>query len=102
MTELTLDLVFPLLYGALFAAPLARLATPGWRRWLIALPVGAAGADLLENFTIAYLAWTQPLAWLAYAFTLAKNILLAATLLALLVALAIQIFNRYGDRSASE
>jgi hypothetical protein len=84
---------------------LARLATPGWGRWLIALPVGAAGADLLENFTIAYLAWTfdgqaPPLAWLAYAFTLAKDILLAATLLALVVALAIQIFHRYGDRSA--
>ena len=105
LTELTLDLVFPLIYGALFAALLARLAAPGWARRFIALPVGAAGADLLENFTIAYLAWTfdgqaSPLAWLAYAFTLVKDILLAATLLAVLVALAIRILHRYSDRPA--
>lgn len=58
ITELTLDLLFPLVYGALLAVMIAKLFPPCWARWLILIPLIAALADLTENSLFAYLAWT--------------------------------------------
>ena len=87
-SELTLDLVFPLVYGSLFCILLARLYGPD-RPWALLIPVLAVVADVLENGTIAYLAWSwssdrSPLGWLAGALTLTKTGLLLVTLLILI------------------
>ena len=88
-SELTLDLVFPLVYGSFFCILLARLYGPD-RPWALLIPVLAVVADVLENGTIAYLAWSwsgdrSPLGWLAGALTSTKNGLLLLTLLILVV-----------------
>ena len=77
LTQITLDVIFPIAYGTLFAALIIRLygAEVDWR--LVIIPILAAAADLGENVTTAYLAWgysnaPSPLAWLAYGFTLTK------------------------------
>jgi hypothetical protein len=54
LTQMTLDLVFPLIYGSLFLIAIFRLyGDPGY---LLLVPVIASVADLLENFTNTYLA----------------------------------------------
>jgi hypothetical protein len=54
VTQMTLDLVFPLVYGSLFLIMIFRLyGDPGY---LLLVPVIASVADLLENFTNTYLA----------------------------------------------
>lgn len=54
LTEMTLDLIFPLVYGSLFLIALFRLyGDPGY---LLLVPLIASVADLLENFTNTYLA----------------------------------------------
>ena len=72
-TGLTIDMVFPLAYGLLFAILLFRL----FRAPFFLLPLATAAADMLENITVAVLALSHvgapaPLAWLAAAFTLVK------------------------------
>ena len=80
-TGLTIDMAFPLACGLLFANMLFRL----FRAPLFVLPL--AGADVLENLTVAALALSHagppsPLAWLAGGFTLVKTVLIVATLAA--------------------
>ncbi|MDE0034231.1 MAG: hypothetical protein OXU75_14030 [Deltaproteobacteria bacterium] len=80
-TGLTIDMAFPLAYGLLFAIVLFRL----FRAPLFVLPLALAGADALENLTVAALALghagpPSPLAWLAGGFTLVKTVLICATL----------------------
>jgi hypothetical protein len=87
LTELTLDLVFPLIYGSLFCLLTASLARAQWA-WLVTIPLFAALSDLVENSIVAYLAWSyagqeSSLAWLAAAVTLIKTILLGLSLLIL-------------------
>jgi len=82
-TALTIDMVFPVSYGALFAIVLFRLFQGGAPLYL--LPLALALADVLENATIAALALNHdggpsPLAWLASVFTLVKTVLFVATL----------------------
>jgi hypothetical protein len=82
-TQKAYDLVFPLVYGSLFAAGLAA----GWGRlgrtrprvrWLVAVPLAAMLADYGENLTVIRLFtdypahWSAGLARLAEAFTLTK------------------------------
>ncbi len=81
-TALTIDMVFPVSYGVLFAVMLFRLFQGGAPLYL--LPLGLALADVLENVTIAALALSydgapSPLAWPAAAFTLVKTVLVVAT-----------------------
>ncbi|MDE0214328.1 MAG: hypothetical protein OXN22_09645, partial [Deltaproteobacteria bacterium] len=76
-----IDMAFPLAYGLLFAIVLFRL----FRAPLFVLPLALAGADALENLTVAALALghagpPSPLAWLAGGFTLVKTVLICATL----------------------
>ena len=80
LTQITLDIIFAIAYGTLFAALIVRLygAEIDWR--LVIIPILAATADLSENVTTAYLAWSysnasSPLAWLACGFTLMKWIM---------------------------
>lgn len=80
-TGLTIDMVFPVAYGLLFAILLFRLfVAPLWL-----LPLVLAAADALENATVTALALgytgaPSPLAWAAAAFTLAKTVLIVTTL----------------------
>ncbi len=53
---LTLDVIFPLAYGGLFLAFLVKVWPPRTARILVAIPVLAAIADLVENSLLAYYA----------------------------------------------
>ena len=89
-TQVTLDLILPLIYGTLFAVLTARLFRGELSRWAVLVPMFAALADLLENATLAFLAWSydgreSPLAWVAAGFTVVKFIGLGFALVLLLV-----------------
>ena len=101
VSEVTLDLIFPFAYGLSFALLLVRL-WPRDQAWLLLLPFVTVIADLLENFTIAFLAWTfdgdecvpppapppaPPLAKVAAVFTLTKRIFFNLALLAVVIGL---------------
>ncbi len=92
-TEVSLDVVFPLVYTALFLALLCALRSPpgeerlrvddGLLRAATLLALLGGACDLLENVTLAYLAFTfsgrpTPVAWVAAVFTGAKYVLLFA------------------------
>ena len=84
-TEVSIDLVFPVAYGLLFALLLLRVFGDGPRFYL--LPIAGAAADVFENLSIALLASTYdgaPSSWttLAAVFTLLKSGLILATLAA--------------------
>jgi hypothetical protein len=84
-TEVSIDLVFPVAYGLLFALLLLRLFKDG--RPLYLLPLAGAAADVFENLSIALLASTYdgaPTSWTSVAavFTLLKSGLLLTTLAA--------------------
>ena len=89
-TEVTLDLVFPFVYGLLFAIPLVRLYEPR-QAWVLLFPLAGMAFDLLENVTVATLAWTYQqgqesgLATAASAFTRMKTLFLLLSLLLVLV-----------------
>lgn len=83
ITALTIDMVFPASYGLLLAVLLSWLLRGGAPLHL--LPLALASADVLENITVAALAFSYdgaatPLAWLAAVFTLIKTMLIVATL----------------------
>jgi len=89
-TQLTLDVVFPVVYAVCLARPLARAASPTIGPLLIWLPFVVAGFDLAENVSTAYLAWTfdgrpAPLAEFASLFTRGKYAFLVVSLAALLI-----------------
>lgn len=58
ITQLTLDVVFPILYS-LFLGWLIVLGAGAEWRWLAGLPLITACADLIENTTVARLAWKR-------------------------------------------
>jgi len=83
ITALTIDMVFPASYGLLLAVLLLWLFRGGAPLHL--LPLALASADVLENITVAALAFSYdgtatPLAWLAATFTLIKTVLFVVTL----------------------
>jgi hypothetical protein len=90
-TEVSLDLVFPFIYGTLLAALLVHLWDEPWGRWIVLAPLVAAAFDLLENVTIAALALTfnseqvSPLGGVAGLFTAVKTgaLLLSLALVAI-------------------
>ena len=84
-TEVSIDMVFPVAYGLLFALLLLRLF--GDRRRFYLLPIAGATADGFENLSIALLASTydgDPTSWtrVAAVFTLLKSMLILTTLAA--------------------
>lgn len=85
ITELTLDIVFPFVYSMLLVFLIVRLYSAEKAKYLILIPIFAALADLSENFTVAYLAFTfygsrSPLMYLAVTFTSLKTALLLISL----------------------
>ena len=88
LTEVSVDLVFPVAYGLLLALALLRLF--GDARPFYLLPVAGAVADVFENISIALLAATYagaPSSWTTAAavFTLLKSVLILAALAAVIV-----------------
>ena len=84
-TEVSIDMIFPVAYGLLFALLLLRLFGDGRPFYL--LPIVGAAVDVFENLSIALLASTydgDPTSWtrVAAAFTLLKSGLILATLAA--------------------
>jgi hypothetical protein len=90
VTQLTLDTVYPLLYGGVLCCLIAKLSASRPARLVVWLPVGAVATDLGENVVLVVLATTfigeeSSLAWLATGLTATKWTLIAASLLGLLV-----------------
>ena len=84
-TEVSIDMIFPVAYGLLFALLLLRFFGDGRPFYL--LPITGAAADVFENLSIAVLASTYagaPTSWatVAAVFTLLKSVLILATLAA--------------------
>ena len=89
-TQVTLDVAFPLIYGAILAILIVRLYREELARRLLAVPLVAVLADLLENVTAAFLAWTftdeaSSLAWFSAVCTLTKSAALLGALVVVLV-----------------
>lgn len=96
LTEVTLDLVFPFVYGGLLALLVVNLFSRERTRFLVLIPVLGVVFDLLENFTVALLAWTfagrtSPLAWAASAFSSVKLLLGALSLVIVLVGAVVNL-----------
>jgi hypothetical protein len=93
ITEVTLDLIFPLVYGSLFAALIANVFPPSAARRLVFVPVLAVVADLAENVQLAYCAWTfdglsdPPCQGAALATVLKSGLILVSTVLLVVGAL---------------
>ena len=107
VSEVTLDLIFPLAYGLSLALLLVRL-WPRDQAWLLLLPFVTVIADLLENFTIAFLAWTysnesgpSALAKVAAIFTLTKRTFLSLAFLAVVIGIVRAPFRGVGSAAAS-
>lgn len=88
-TELSLDLLFPLVYGALFASLITHVYVRESARFLVLVPLLAVICDVLENILLAYLAWqfderTSPIARAAAMATAAKSGLFVLSLLLIL------------------
>jgi hypothetical protein len=58
ISQVTLDLLFPPVYGTLLAILIVRLFSMEHARLLLLAPLLTVVADLSENFTTFYLAWT--------------------------------------------
>lgn len=85
-TQITLDVVFPFVYGGLISIMFFAYSSP---KYLFLIPIVTVIADLLENITTAYLAWSykgllSQLAWAAAIFTAAKYIGLILSFLVIL------------------
>ena len=79
VTELSLDLVFPFIYGGLFSILIAKLYSRRRRGLLLSAVALAVTSDLCENVLVSYLAYSydgQPssVAWAAAAFTALKSL----------------------------
>jgi hypothetical protein len=87
-TELTLDLIYPLSYGLLFAILISQLWGPR-RDWMLLFPIFTVFFDLSENLLIVYMISTfnggeTNLAWAAAVCTLLKTLLFLLSLLLIL------------------
>jgi hypothetical protein len=94
VTQLTLDLLFPFIYGGLFVITLYRLyGQPGY---LLAVPLVTVVADLLENLTTTYLALSynglaSAVAHVASTFTIVKRSGLVILVVLILAGIAIWV-----------
>lgn len=89
-TELTLDIVFPIVYGALFAILLIHVYARKNGKNLVLVPLLTAAADVLENLTAAYLAGqfdgrVSSVARVAAVLTAVKSSLFVVALILILV-----------------
>jgi hypothetical protein len=99
-TQLTLDIVFPLIYGTLFAALIVHLYARENAKILVLVPLLTVAADLLENVTTAYLAWqfdgqASPVARGVAIVTAAKSSLFALALILIGAGALLAIWRTY-------
>jgi hypothetical protein len=84
---MTLDVVFPLVYGGLFAALIAHVYRPRLARVLVCVPLLTVASDLVENTLLSYYAWNFDgkqwplLIWGATTATALKFVLFIVSLL---------------------
>ena len=86
LTQVTLDFIFPITYGTLFATLIILLYSGETRQKLIIIPLLATIFDLGENFILAYLAYSytgkiSSLAWLAGISTSLKWLMMIGSVL---------------------
>ncbi len=103
LTELTIDLAFPFVYGGILLILIYRLFEPKRARILLLLPFIGAICDLLENASIAVMAWTYrgsppDFAAVSRLLTFAKNLLVGLAVVVVLVgAIRSLILKRTGE-----
>ena len=103
LTEVTLDLAFPFIYGGLLLILICRLFEPKPARILLLVPLVGMISDLLENLSVALMASTYTgsapgFASVATVFTLVKNVLVRLALVIVLVgAIRAIILKRTGE-----
>ncbi len=91
VTTMTLDVIFPLVYGGLFAALIAHVYRPPAARVLAAAPALTVVADLAENTLASYYAWNFDgkawplLTWGATTATALKYVLFILSLVVIAV-----------------
>lgn len=90
VTEVTLDLAFPFIYGGLLLIMIYRLFEPKVAQLLLLVPLVGMIADLVENASVALMAWTYTgpapgFASVASVFTLTKNVLIRLAMVIVLV-----------------
>lgn len=88
-TELTLDLLFPLVYGALFASLITHVYARESAKVLVLVPLLAVLFDVLENLVLSYLAWAfdeqaSPVARGAAILTAVKSVMFILSILLIL------------------
>ena len=98
VTELTLDVIFPLSYGLLFAILLINTSGPRYD-WLLFFPWLTVTFDLLENIIISTMAFTfdgsvTPLAWAAAVCTFSKSLMFLLSLVIVLNGGIVGLFQR--------
>ena len=100
-TQLTLDLVFPFIYGGLFVITLYKLyGNPGY---LLLVPLITVVADLLENLMTSYLALSylrglsSPVVQVASTFTAVKRSGLVISFVLILAGIAIWVWHYRRD-----
>lgn len=103
VTELTLDILFPLVYGTLFAALIIQVYSRESGRFLLLVPLLTAVFDVLENITTAYLAWQfdgrpSPIAYGATLLTATKSALLILSLILIVIGALISASRMYRSR----
>jgi hypothetical protein len=96
-TQMTLDLLFPFVYGGIIIILFFAYGIP---KYLLLIPLIAVAADLLENITTAYLAWSyqeesvSSLAWIAAAFTGTKWLGLSISLVIILAGMFVFVWRQ--------
>lgn len=100
ITELTLDILFPLIYGTLFAALIIHVYTRENAKNLVLVPLMSVAADVLENITTAYLAWRfdgqiSPVARGAAILTAVKSGLFILSLILIVIGALAAIWRMY-------
>lgn len=106
VTHLTVDIVYPLVYGLLLSLLLIivfRNATPVQQRQLPLLPWRAVIADYLENIGLVAMFLLYPsqfplLSWMTAIFTALKWIQIGFSFLALLIGVLLLVLNRWKRR----
>lgn len=103
-TQVTLDVVFPVIYGLLLLLAIAALYDEKPALWLMGLPLLAVASDLLENGLLAYLAFTfeeaaSPLGRVASLCTSTKFALLGLSFIVLLPGLIAYLSSKRRPRS---
>jgi hypothetical protein len=99
ITEVTLDLIFPISYGLFLAIFIVQVFPEDLAKYLVFVPLLASLCDLIENISLAWMAWNFKtsekipglLAELTFVFTKMKFVLLIVAFVFLFASL---IFGR--------